>query len=131
MDINFITLDDALAAGISKEELKKLFNEIIDSIEVNMNEKTHRDNCKCGNCSHKGLCDETETKETELDIFREDMILSVFDYLYALRIIDKDTKITDDMIDELMDIIKDLETEYMAKTTFMHKSSDKYKMPMM
>lgn len=121
MDINFMTLDDALAVGFSKEDLKKLFNEIIDSIEVDTDEETHRDECECRKCPHKGLCsDDDDDEEIELDIFREDMIMSVFDYLFALRAIDKNTKITDDMIDELVDIIKDLETEYLAKIAPKH-----------
>ena len=126
MDIKIMTIEDALKAGISKDEIRKTINDILDSFDDT--KETHT----CGKCEN---CSNDDIEETDLDIAREDVLIAVLDYLYALGFIDDDIEITDELFDELVDIIKDVEEECVAKLALInvfeglgnkdkHKSSD-------
>lgn len=133
MDMKFITIEDALEAGVTKDELRKAINDILDSFDDL--EETHACSGNCGNCSHVKEDNNSDIEETDLDIAREDMLLAALDYLFALGFIDEDTELTDELFDELIDVMKAAEEEWVPKFDIAkvfvglgdknkHKSSD-------
>ena len=121
-NVEMLSLADALRDGASLEDIRKSFEAALQDAqnEVAAEKKKAQEAKACENC---GDCD-----ELDLDVYREEMIYAVLDYLTALGLIPEDMEIEDDDIDYLIDMIKEVEEEYKAKIGFMKMLSAMAKM---
>ena len=121
-NVEMLSLADALRDGASLEDIRKSFEAALQDAqnEVAAEKKKAQEAKACENC---GDCD-----ELDLDVYREEMIYAVLDYLTALGLIPEDMEIEDDDIDHLIDMIKEVEEEYKAKISFIKMLSTMTKM---
>lgn len=111
-----MSLTEALRDGTSPEEIRKSFEAALQEAQNEV---------AAEQAANEPAEDEIDE---ELEEAREDMIVAVIDYLYALGIIPEDVEVDDSDIENLSSLIRDVEQEYKAGLGFMKMLSDMAKM---
>ena len=114
-NVEMMSLADALRDGASLEDIRKFFEAALQDAQSEVAAEKKAQEAKTKACKKCGDCD-----ELDLDVYREDMIYAVLDYLTALGLIPEGIEIEEYYdIDSLIDMIKEVEEEYKAKLGFM------------
>ena len=114
-NVEMLSLADALRDGVSLDDIRKSFEAALQDAQSEVAAEKKAQEAKAKTC---GKCGDHD--EFDLDVYREDMIYAVLDYLTALGLIPEGIEIEEYYdIDRLIDMIKEVEEECQAKIGFM------------